>query len=135
MANGSQLIAHSYPQLVHAVPGRVRIHLPGWSGQGQRRLETRLRQLQGVLSTQASSVTANLLIRFDPAAIDAEAILRAVQSLLWDGLPISSCVTRRRGRVPSGCRSPALPAPGRQATMRAVGQPPRMGLAARQALS
>jgi len=73
------------PQLVHAVPGRVRIHLSGWSGHGQRRLETRLRQLQGVLSAQASSLTANLLIRFDPAAIDAQAILRAVQTLLRDG--------------------------------------------------
>ncbi len=24
------------PRLVHALPGRVRVHLPGWAGQGRR---------------------------------------------------------------------------------------------------
>lgn len=72
------------PQLVHAIPGRVRVHLPGWSGQGQRALETRLRRLQGVMSAQANSLTANVLIRFDPAILDAGSILAALRSLLSD---------------------------------------------------
>ncbi|MBV9279774.1 MAG: haloacid dehalogenase, partial [Chloroflexi bacterium] len=73
------------PQILHAVPGRVRIHLPDWSGQGQRALETRLRQLQGVISASANALTSNVLVRFDPAAINTGAILAAVRAVLARG--------------------------------------------------
>jgi len=36
--------------VLHTLPGRVRIHVPQWSGQGKRSLETQLRQIQGVHS-------------------------------------------------------------------------------------
>src|SRR5919112_760670 len=68
-------------RIVHALPGRVRVHLPGWNGGGQRGLESRLRQVRGVHSAQASSLTRNVLVRFDPEATDEEDVLAAVRTL------------------------------------------------------
>ena len=70
------------PQLLHVLHGRARVHLPGWSGRGQRRLELRLGQTPGVESVRASSVTANVLVRFNPSIIDVAGILAALRSLL-----------------------------------------------------
>jgi cation-transporting P-type ATPase I len=69
------------PRIVHALPGRVRVHLPGWEGQNQRSLEARLRQLQGVSDARLSPLTRRVLVRFDPEATDDESILAAVQEL------------------------------------------------------
>lgn len=73
------------PEVLHVTPGRIRLHLPDWSGQGQHGFETRLRQIQGVLSASANSLTANVLIRFDPAVADLKAILAAVRSIVPTG--------------------------------------------------
>jgi cation-transporting ATPase I len=77
------------PRLIHAIPGRVRLHVPGWSGHGQRRVEARLCQVQGVMSAQANGLTGNILVRFDPAVIDAQGVLTAVRAADLDatGLP------------------------------------------------
>ncbi len=48
------------PRVLHTVPGRVRVHVPGWSGQGKRSIETRLREVQGVRSAQVVSPKTNL---------------------------------------------------------------------------
>src|SRR4051812_12187891 len=65
------------PRIVHAIPGRVRVRLPGWDGRGQRGLEARLRGLHGVLSARANPLTCNILVRFDPTEIDEEGIRAA----------------------------------------------------------
>ena len=72
------------PRVIHTLPGRVRIHVPGWAGQGRRGVETELRRLQGVQATQVNPLTGNALIRFDPAATDEAAILAAVRTLALD---------------------------------------------------
>ena len=69
------------PRLLHALPGRVRVQVPGWSGRGQRDLEARLRRTPGVRGAEANPLTGNVLIRFDPAATDARALLAAVRPL------------------------------------------------------
>ncbi len=69
------------PRLVHTLPGRVRVHVPGWSGRGQRDLEARLRRTPGVRGAEANPLTGNILIRFDPATTDARALLAAVRPL------------------------------------------------------
>jgi hypothetical protein len=56
------------PRIVHALPGRVRIHLPGWEGRSQHALETALRRMRGVSDVRSSPLTRNVLIRFDPEA-------------------------------------------------------------------
>jgi cation-transporting ATPase I len=70
------------PHLVHAIPGRVRVHLPAWSGQEQHDLESQVGQEPGVRSVRANPLTRNLLIHFDPAAMDEEGVLTAVRALV-----------------------------------------------------
>ncbi|MBA2364529.1 MAG: HAD family hydrolase, partial [Chloroflexia bacterium] len=67
-------------RLVHAVPGRVRLHLPGRSGHGLRHAEVHLRQVPGVQSVQGNSLTGNVLVHFDPIATDEHAILGAARA-------------------------------------------------------
>ncbi|HET8629043.1 MAG TPA: hypothetical protein VFL91_16600, partial [Thermomicrobiales bacterium] len=68
------------PRVLRALPGRVRVHLPEWSGQGEHALEARLRQIPGVRSAQANPLTRNVLIGFDPAATDQQRVLDAVRA-------------------------------------------------------
>src|SRR2546422_443700 len=72
------------PRVLHTVPGRVRVHVPGWSGQGKRGIETRLREVQGVRSVQANALTGNILVQFDPAVTNEQTILAMVNSLVTD---------------------------------------------------
>ena len=66
------LAAAEQPRIVHALPGRVRVHLPGWGGRSQRPLEAALRRMRGVSDVRSSLLTRNVLIRFDPEATDDE---------------------------------------------------------------
>ncbi|MDP9457924.1 MAG: haloacid dehalogenase, partial [Actinomycetota bacterium] len=75
------LAAAGEPRVVHAIPGRMRVHLPGWEGRGPRGLEARLRRVRGVSSARANPLTGNVLIRFDPKETDDEDVLRAVDGL------------------------------------------------------
>src|SRR5258707_344758 len=70
------------PRVLHTVPGRVRVHVPGWSGQGKRSLETRLREVQGVWSAQANALTGNILLQFDPTVTNEQTVLALVKSLV-----------------------------------------------------
>ncbi len=69
------------PRVLHTISGRIRIQLPGWSGRGKQSIETKLRQLPGMYSVQANALTGNVLVTFDPAALDEQTILNAVSSL------------------------------------------------------
>src|SRR5579859_2641746 len=80
LRNSMSVVATQEPRLVHALPGRARIHLPGWSGQGQRALEKRLRELPLVRSVQANGLTGNVLVLFDPAAAE-RTIVAAVRQI------------------------------------------------------
>jgi hypothetical protein len=86
------------PRVLHTVPGRIRVHLPAWSGQGQRKLETMLRQLQGVRSVQASALTGNVLIHFDPQVTTEPTILQAVHAL---DLPTGDLPEQEPARPPA----------------------------------
>ncbi len=69
------------PRVLHTVAGRVRVHLPGWSGQGKPQIEKQLRQLQGVRRIQANPITGTILMVFDPASLSEQTMLHAVQEL------------------------------------------------------
>jgi hypothetical protein len=105
--------------LVHAhVPGRVRIHIPGWSPVQRTTLERRLRMVPGVRSVCATPSTGNVLLIYDPAVTDAAKLLRSADTALApprtasrsDGRPRP--LAERRGshrRVPPPSRpSPLL---------------------------
>jgi cation-transporting ATPase I len=68
-------------RILHTLPGRLRLHLPEWSGQGKRGIEAHLRNMQGIRSVQANSVTGNVLIQYDPAVMNEQAILAEVRAL------------------------------------------------------
>ena len=72
------------PCVLHALPGRVRVHVPGWSGQGKRNVETVLRDVQGVQSAHTNAITGNILIYFDPLVTNEQAILDVVRTLTFD---------------------------------------------------
>jgi len=67
------------PTLLHALPGRVRVHVPDLADGAPWRLEGRLRRLPGVRGAQANPLTGNVLVRFDPALTDKEQVLAAVR--------------------------------------------------------
>src|SRR5215467_13125725 len=76
------------PYVVHAIPGRLRVHLPHWSGRRQHRIETALRQVPGTRSAEANPVTGNLLITYDPALTDEQSVVAAVRDLDVDTAPL-----------------------------------------------
>lgn len=67
------------PRIVHSRVGRLRVHIPGWSGQGESLLETQLCQLQGVRSVQANPLTGNVLVQFDALTLKEPALLAEIQ--------------------------------------------------------
>ncbi len=67
-------------RFVHAMPGRVRLHLPGRTSQGLRHAEVQLRQVPGVRSAQANPLTGNVLVHFDPIATDEVAVRHAASA-------------------------------------------------------
>src|SRR6266852_2915875 len=72
------------PHVIHTLPGRIRVHLPEWSGQGKRTIEAMLRQVQGVYSAQANALTGNILIYFDPLMTDEQRVLSMLQGIDLD---------------------------------------------------
>jgi cation transport ATPase len=63
------------PRVLHALPGRVRVHLPAWPSGGRGNIENRVRQLRGVRRVAANPVTGNVLIGFDPEATNPATLL------------------------------------------------------------
>jgi hypothetical protein len=76
MAAGEEL------RLIHAVPGRVRLHVADWPAWGERGIEARLHRVRGVRSARASRLTGNILVLFDPEATDERAIVDAERAIL-----------------------------------------------------
>ncbi|MBV9470702.1 MAG: hypothetical protein JOZ57_15795, partial [Abitibacteriaceae bacterium] len=71
------------PRVLRRAPGRIRVHLPAWEGQRPSSINARLRQQPGVRSTRASAATANVLVEFDPAAVNEQQILTALATIQW----------------------------------------------------
>ena len=76
--------------MVHALPGRLRIHVPGWAPD---RLEQQLRSLPGVEHVRASTSTGNVLVRFDSARLERDRVLAA----LSDAAPALAAEERPAG--------------------------------------
>ena len=69
------------PRILHTVPGRIRVHIPEWEGQGKRNIEEQIRQLPGVQRVQANTLTGNMLILFDPHVTDEHTLLNHIHTL------------------------------------------------------
>src|SRR5438128_1897710 len=110
------------PRLLHALPGRIRVHLPEWQGDGQRNIERGLHALPGVRSVQVTPLTGNVLIRFDPAATNAPALLTALRTLERDLQEVGAGGGRRKTE---GGSEP-LPPPALRLPSQAQAQVPRV---------
>ena len=89
-------------RLVHATPGRVRVHYPALTGRNQREIENRLRSLPGIDSVQASPETGNILIRYAPAHLSSPQVLEAVNALGQEpGTDAAERVTLSREPAPA----------------------------------
>ncbi len=73
------VVLEEEPEIIHATPGRVRLHLPGWVGQGKHHLEMQLRQIPGIGKVQANPLTSNVLIHFDKNCITEAQIIQSVR--------------------------------------------------------
>jgi cation-transporting ATPase I len=93
------------PQVLHELPGRLRLHAPGWSGSGPGAFERGLAELDGVERATASALTRNVLVRFDARAVDTAAILRRAAAL-----------TASPGPEAPAAEPPEPPAPRRSGT-------------------
>jgi hypothetical protein len=106
------------PQVLHTLPGRLRIHVPGWSKEGLSVLEKKLAQVPGVHSAQASRLTGNILIHFDPQTSDPATLVAGLyprESLTAAGKDRPINPNPPDSTVPKTDRKPA--APGRQTTI------------------
>jgi len=90
MAPGASALLE--PRILHALPGRLRVHLPQWDREGNA-LEAAVARTPGVRRAHASATTGNLLIEYDAAAVDEAGILALARSLQRGG-----AATRPGGR-------------------------------------
>jgi hypothetical protein len=107
-------------RLVHALPGRVRIHVSALGPADASPLEQRLLHIPGVRAVRVYPRTKNLLIHFDPRLLTAQVLLDVVPAF---DLVCAACRQPR----PQG---PARPTPSPVGGVRAVGDAAEMVLAA-----
>ncbi len=67
------------PEILSQIPGRLRIHLPGWDGSNPERIENQVQEVAGIQSVQANPLTGNVLIRFNPRLASEGAVLEVLQ--------------------------------------------------------
>jgi Heavy metal associated domain 2 len=68
-------------QILHSIPGRIRLHIPDWQNLERSALEHRLRAMSGVDAVRANPLTRNLLIYFDRPG-DVERVLKLIDAVL-----------------------------------------------------
>lgn len=83
-------------RVLSAIPGRVRVHLPGWKGNDRERLESQLLRVEGVESVQPNPRTENVLIHFDRRMTEENRLLRELDEI-WGSLAHSERVASRTG--------------------------------------
>jgi uncharacterized membrane protein YbaN (DUF454 family) len=70
------------PRVVHSSFGRLRVHLPRWSGLHDATLAAAAGRLPGVTRAEANPITGNLLILFDPKQTSGRTLLEALPGLI-----------------------------------------------------
>ncbi len=70
------------PRVLSATPGRLRVHLSGWDGEGADVVASHMAAIPGVTQAQVRASTHNALIGFDGASTTVDALLEGVEALL-----------------------------------------------------
>src|SRR5205085_1498129 len=105
------------PRLLHAVPGRVRVHVPALAGYGARSVEAQVRRALGVRDVDANPLTGRVLVQVDAHRTDIDDLLAAITAVELPALPAAD--------TPS---HPLDPAPLIQSVARTVGAILGLGL-------
>lgn len=102
-ADVSRELAHGDWQIVHALPGRIRVRSARLRGQSERAdlLADQLTQTPGVHRVQASARTGSLLVYFNSTALSAKQIVAALDEALDRMLEIDSRSERASTPVPA----------------------------------
>jgi hypothetical protein len=74
-------VARAQLCVIHALPGRVRVHIACWAGADKSAVEDCLRRMVGVLRAQANPLTGNVLVFFDTAVTDQRNIMAMIRAL------------------------------------------------------
>ncbi len=80
------------PFVLHASPGRLRVHLPHWSCTRENDVVAAVRRLGGVTHAEISPITGNLLVRYAPPQTSAQRLLEALPGLRLEPLPPAPAV-------------------------------------------
>lgn len=72
-------VGEENPRVLRSLPGRVRIHAPGWVPAQRYAIDSHLRELRGVERVDANAATGNVLVTYDPRVIDERRILEALR--------------------------------------------------------
>ncbi len=124
--------ARESPRIIHSLPGRIRVHVPAWGGEGGIEFERRLSALPGVIRVRASGQTRNVLVTFDPSIAREQSILSAIPNDraaddVPDGRTGRSHAAPTTGEGgPTGDQPAGVREPRRQAA-NAIGQTPQHG--------
>jgi cation-transporting P-type ATPase I len=98
--------------VVHTLPGRVRLHLGAWDGSAPGVLERKLAALPGVRRASVSPSTCNVLVHYEMARTDVPQLRAAATGILSQRIPRAVRAIDRK----SGSLSEA--APGQRKRMR-----------------
>jgi Heavy metal associated domain 2 len=106
-----------YPQVLHQLPGRIRVWLPVKCSQAQRdAVVATLCKVDGVHQVRVGAHTGNTLVNFDPRVISQATIVNTL-SMVTDGLPSTEQASEslvapkqgQRGRISAKSRGYSLP--------------------------
>ena len=75
------------PRVVRAMPGRIRLNIPGWDGENATALEQALSEIPGVSEASARSSTRNALLLLSDPAVDHDRLMEAVTARVRDVAP------------------------------------------------
>jgi hypothetical protein len=65
-------------RVLSQLPGRMRLHLSGWTRGSAELIENRLGRINGVESVEANPLTRNILVHFDPLVMDADVLVAKI---------------------------------------------------------
>jgi hypothetical protein len=111
-------LLHMDIQLLHAMPGRLRVHLEGWEHCAIDQIESRLKGHRGISRARFNPVTANLLIHFDPAQLDQDGVSALVRGQLLGNPREAAALTLLQAAGDSGM--PALGMAGARPPLQVV---------------
>jgi calcium-translocating P-type ATPase len=94
-------LAAETPRIIHSLPGRMRVHVPGWAADQRFALEIRLRHLPGVKRVRANAPTGNVLVTYDPQVTDERQVLAALQPSALNNLDRTSPQVPQKAHVVS----------------------------------